>query len=397
MLADGSSSVREASMSSQEHCRTVITSFFRCVSSISLPISSSQFFVSFSGILFLFLIAVPSCRVVDVGCVFTPSNPHKDTKNAALFHELDTYQRKCLWLGLWCPNLLFDSWKIWMKLVKIEIHITRGQEKKGRLHAGPVDGRSFLISAFELLLRVWAASRDLKVRVASVEALGQMVGLITRAQLKTALPGLIPTILDLYKKDQDIAFLGTCSLHNLLNALCCPKVVLLCLILRGTSPHHTTPLSIYVALAFAIVAPSNSVASSTSILASEAVHVLLSMLADGSSSVREASMSSLKNIAPLNPLCVFECCAQFGTMAGVFQVMAFGIRSLDTRDVDSAFMAKLAKIATAELISPKFKIQTREWRIRRFDNWCSLNIRLICFSVLCTKRRKEAEGDHDYV
>ncbi|XP_020212119.1 protein SHOOT GRAVITROPISM 6 isoform X1 [Cajanus cajan] len=84
----------------------------------------------------------------------------------------------------------------------------------------PQDGdvMSFLNSAFELLLRVWAASRDLKVRVASVEALGQMVGLITRTQLKTALPRLIPTILDLYKKDQDIAFLATSSLHNLLNA-----------------------------------------------------------------------------------------------------------------------------------------------------------------------------------
>ncbi|GAU20349.1 hypothetical protein TSUD_338310 [Trifolium subterraneum] len=84
----------------------------------------------------------------------------------------------------------------------------------------PQDGdvMSFLNSAFELLLRVWAASRDLKVRVASVEALGQMVGLITRTQLKAALPRLVPTILDLYKKDLDIAFLATCSLHNLLNA-----------------------------------------------------------------------------------------------------------------------------------------------------------------------------------
>ncbi|KAK4272815.1 hypothetical protein QN277_021318 [Acacia crassicarpa] len=80
------------------------------------------------------------------------------------------------------------------------------------------DVMSFLNSAFELLLRVWAASRDLKVRVASVEALGQMVGLITRTQLKAALPRLIPTILDLYKKNQDIAFLATCSIDNLLNA-----------------------------------------------------------------------------------------------------------------------------------------------------------------------------------
>ncbi|XP_019054507.1 PREDICTED: protein SHOOT GRAVITROPISM 6 isoform X2 [Nelumbo nucifera] len=80
------------------------------------------------------------------------------------------------------------------------------------------DVMSFLNSAFELLLRVWANSRDLKVRVSSVEALGQMVGLITRLQLKAALPRLVQTILELYKKDQEVAFLATCSLHNVLNA-----------------------------------------------------------------------------------------------------------------------------------------------------------------------------------
>lgn len=84
----------------------------------------------------------------------------------------------------------------------------------------PLDGdvMSFLNSAFELLLRVWAVSRELKVRISSVEALGQMVGLITRTQLKAALPRLIPTILELYKKDQDVALLATCSLYNVLNA-----------------------------------------------------------------------------------------------------------------------------------------------------------------------------------
>lgn len=80
------------------------------------------------------------------------------------------------------------------------------------------DIMSFLNSAFELLLRVWATSRDLKVRVSTVDALGQMVGLITRTQLKGALPKLVPSILELYKKDQDIALVATCSLHNLLNA-----------------------------------------------------------------------------------------------------------------------------------------------------------------------------------
>ncbi|GER36839.1 ARM repeat superfamily protein [Striga asiatica] len=83
-----------------------------------------------------------------------------------------------------------------------------------------VDGDvvSFLNSAFELLLRVWATSRDLKVRISTIEALGQMVGLVTRTQLKSALPRLVPTILELYKKDHDVAFVATCSLHYLLNA-----------------------------------------------------------------------------------------------------------------------------------------------------------------------------------
>lgn len=80
------------------------------------------------------------------------------------------------------------------------------------------DVMSYLNSAFELLLKVWATSRDLKVRMSSVEALGQVVGLITRTQLKAALPRLVTTILELYRKDQDISFLATCSLHNLLNA-----------------------------------------------------------------------------------------------------------------------------------------------------------------------------------
>lgn len=80
------------------------------------------------------------------------------------------------------------------------------------------DVMSFLNSAFELFLRVWASSRDLKVRMSTVEALGQMVVLITRPQLKTALPRLIPTMLELYKKDQEIAYVATCSLHHLLYA-----------------------------------------------------------------------------------------------------------------------------------------------------------------------------------
>ncbi|WOH06122.1 hypothetical protein DCAR_0625545 [Daucus carota subsp. sativus] len=80
------------------------------------------------------------------------------------------------------------------------------------------DVMSYINSAFELLLRVWATSWDLKVRTSTVEALGQMVGLVARLQLKAALPRLVPTILELYGKDQEVSFLATCSLYNLLNA-----------------------------------------------------------------------------------------------------------------------------------------------------------------------------------
>ncbi|KVH90493.1 Armadillo-like helical, partial [Cynara cardunculus var. scolymus] len=80
------------------------------------------------------------------------------------------------------------------------------------------DVTSFLNSAFELLLQNWATSRDLKVRTSAVEALGQMVGLVTRTLLKAALPKFVPIILELYRRDQDIAFLATCSLHSLLSA-----------------------------------------------------------------------------------------------------------------------------------------------------------------------------------
>ncbi|KAF3328265.1 protein SHOOT GRAVITROPISM 6 [Carex littledalei] len=85
-------------------------------------------------------------------------------------------------------------------------------------HLFDSDVMSFMNSVFELLLRAWASSRDLRVRISSVEALGEMVGLITRSQLKAALPRLIPTILDLCKKDQEIAYVATSSLHHVLTA-----------------------------------------------------------------------------------------------------------------------------------------------------------------------------------
>ncbi|RWW41286.1 hypothetical protein BHE74_00053238 [Ensete ventricosum] len=40
-------------------------------------------------------------------------------------------------------------------------------------------------------------------------------------------------------------------------------------------------------------------------------------------------------------------------MAGVFLVMAGAVRAMDRKDVDSTYMARLAKIATSEIITSK--------------------------------------------
>uniref|UniRef100_A0A7C9D322 MROH2B-like N-terminal HEAT-repeats domain-containing protein n=1 Tax=Opuntia streptacantha TaxID=393608 RepID=A0A7C9D322_OPUST len=104
-----------------------------------------------------------------------------------------------------------------------------------------------------------------------------------------------------------------------------------------------------------------SSSSGSTVPASEAVQVLVSLLADESTIVRDASRASLEDISALNPLLVLDCCAavsrggrrRFGNMAGLFKVMAFAVRALDKGDADVAFMSKLAKIATAEMISSK--------------------------------------------
>lgn len=104
-----------------------------------------------------------------------------------------------------------------------------------------------------------------------------------------------------------------------------------------------------------------SSSSGNSVPAAEAVQVLVSSLADDSPIVREASMAALKDITSLNPLLVLDCCLtvsrggrrRFGNIAGLFQVMSVAIQALDKGDIDPNYLAKLAKIATSEVISTK--------------------------------------------
>jgi hypothetical protein len=57
-------------------------------------------------------------------------------------------------------------------------------------------------------------------------------------------------------------------------------------------------------------------------------------------------------------ICVLElflvCGMQrFGNMAGVFLVMASAVRALDHSDAEHEFLRKIAKIATAEIVTSK--------------------------------------------
>ncbi|XP_024019296.1 uncharacterized protein LOC21405224 isoform X1 [Morus notabilis] len=71
---------------------------------------------------------------------------------------------------------------------------------------------------------------------------------------------------------------------------------------------------------------------------------------------------------------------RFGNMAGVFQVMAFGVRVLDKKDLDPSFKAKLAKIATAEMISSKEKGRITSPLL---DQNKKQKLVVICLSLMC--------------
>lgn len=55
-------------------------------------------------------------------------------------------------------------------------------------------------------------------------------------------------------------------------------------------------------------------------------------------------------------------------MAGVFQVMAFSVGALEKGESDEVFMGKLAKIATAEIISSKVCIVKADLLLKIFVN-----------------------------
>ncbi|KAL5995202.1 hypothetical protein ACLOJK_025260 [Asimina triloba] len=60
---------------------------------------------------------------------------------------------------------------------------------------------------------------------------------------------------------------------------------------------------------------------------------------------------------------------RFGNMAGIFAVMAFAVRALDGKDIDTPLMSKLTKIATAEMITSKvnsyLSAMPQQWLIAR--------------------------------
>ncbi|KAG0560676.1 hypothetical protein KC19_9G004300 [Ceratodon purpureus] len=95
------------------------------------------------------------------------------------------------------------------------------QYQEGARTPAPLGGdlQALLHSTFELFLNSWVLSRDGKVRSATAEALGELVGLISKPQLTLALPRLLPAILAVYKKEKRDPLPAAHSLHMVLNAV----------------------------------------------------------------------------------------------------------------------------------------------------------------------------------
>ncbi|KAL3699532.1 hypothetical protein R1sor_017554 [Riccia sorocarpa] len=84
-----------------------------------------------------------------------------------------------------------------------------------------VDGdmQALFQSVFDLFLSSWISSREPKVRLATAEALGEMVVFIGRLELKAALPRVLPAVLGVLKKENEELLPVTRSLHMILDTV----------------------------------------------------------------------------------------------------------------------------------------------------------------------------------
>eukprot|EP01119_Soliformovum_irregulare_P013154 TRINITY_DN3473_c0_g1_i1.p1 TRINITY_DN3473_c0_g1~~TRINITY_DN3473_c0_g1_i1.p1 ORF type:complete len:1648 (+),score=609.13 TRINITY_DN3473_c0_g1_i1:20-4963(+) len=62
---------------------------------------------------------------------------------------------------------------------------------------------SDVFPAYEIMFNNWLLSKEPKVRLATIQALGSISAVLTREQLDAQLPQLIPNILNLYKKEKE--------------------------------------------------------------------------------------------------------------------------------------------------------------------------------------------------
>ncbi|XP_052229832.1 maestro heat-like repeat-containing protein family member 1 isoform X3 [Dreissena polymorpha] len=78
---------------------------------------------------------------------------------------------------------------------------------------------SEIFSAYDVIFNVWIQSKEVKLRLAIVEALGHMTHLMARDKLEEQLPRILAGILGLYKKHQE-PFHITQGLCSVLDAIC---------------------------------------------------------------------------------------------------------------------------------------------------------------------------------
>lgn len=195
-----------------------------------------------------------------------------------------------------------------------------------------------IFAAYDILFNVWLQTKETKLRLAVIEAIGPMTHIMNRDQLEEQLPKLLHGILGLYKKNQ-VSFYVTQGLCMVLDAACSEDSIILepyleqlynTLFPQVTAPmDYSNPMSIKnyneVLRCFAVISRSFS---------AKLVGMLLQKLESHNEKSRIGILSILKhliNAGDLNYKCSFSLSNPKGpSMENMQELLLSGLKVLLT-------------------------------------------------------------------
>lgn len=84
-------------------------------------------------------------------------------------------------------------------IIHYSANIDKAKDKSYNLYSFSSD----MFPAYEILLNQWLTSKETKVRLAALQALGNICQVLTREQLEQQLPKIVPTFLQFFKKEKE--------------------------------------------------------------------------------------------------------------------------------------------------------------------------------------------------